>query len=59
MIKMNLFQEKKFYLLIKNRWLNKLYFIYFPLGKAFVKQTKKIEDQGKQQVDALKTLKSK
>ena len=34
-------------------------FTYSPLGKAFEKQTKTIEDQGKKQVDALKTLKSK
>ena len=30
-----------------------------PLGKAFQKQTKTIEDQGKNQVDALVSLKSK
>ena len=33
-------------------------FTYSPLGKAFDKQIKTIEDQGKQQVDALNTLKS-
>ena len=33
-------------------------FTYSPLGKAFEKQTKTIEDQGKQQVEALNTLKS-
>ena len=32
-------------------------FTYSPLGKAFEKQTKTIEDQGKKQVDALKSLK--
>ena len=32
-------------------------FTYSPLGKAFEKQTKSIEDQGKKQVDALKSLK--
>ena len=31
---------------------------YSPLGKAFNKQIKTIEDQGKKQVDALNTLKS-
>ena len=31
-------------------------FTYSPLGKAFEKQTKAIEDQGKKQVDALNTL---
>ena len=30
-----------------------------PLGKAFEKQTKTIEDQGKKQIDILKTLKPK
>ena len=33
-------------------------FIYSPLGKAFSKQIKGIEDQGKKLVDALNTLKS-
>ena len=32
-------------------------FIYSPLGKAFDKQIKAIEDQGKRQVDTLNTLK--
>ena len=32
-------------------------FTYYPLGKAFEKQTKTIEDQGKKQVDALTALK--
>ena len=31
-------------------------FTYSPLGKAFEKQTKTIEDQGKKQVDALEKL---
>ena len=34
-------------------------FIYSPLGKAFEKQIKTIEDQGPKQVDALKDLKPK
>ena len=34
-------------------------FTYSPLGKAFGKQIKVIEDQGKKQVDALKDLKLK
>ena len=29
-------------------------FVYFPLGKALVKQTKTIEDQEKNQVSAIK-----
>ena len=33
-------------------------FTYSPLEKAFQKQTKTIEDQGKKQVDALESLKS-
>ena len=33
-------------------------FTHSPLGKAFDKQIKTIEDQGKRQVDALNTLKS-
>ena len=33
-------------------------FTYSPLGKAFNKQIKTMEDQGKKQVDALNTLKS-
>ena len=34
-------------------------FTYSPLGKAFEKQIKTIEDQGKKQVDALENLKLK
>ena len=34
------------------------WFTYSPLGKAFEKQIKTIEDQGKKQVEALNTLKS-
>ena len=33
-------------------------FTYSPLGKAFEKQIKTIEDQGKKPVDALKSIKS-
>ena len=33
-------------------------FTYSPLGKAFEKQIKTIEDQGQKQVDALNTLQS-
>ena len=32
-------------------------FTYFPLGKAFGQQTKKIEDQGIKHVETLKFLK--
>ena len=34
-------------------------FTYSPLGKAFEKQTKTTEDQGKKQIDALADLKPK
>ena len=34
-------------------------FTYSPLGKAFEKQRKTIEDQGKKQVDTLENLKPK
>ena len=34
-------------------------FTYSPLGKAFEKQVKTIEDQGQKQVDALESLKPK
>ena len=34
-------------------------FTYTPLGNAFEKQTKTIEDQGKKQIDALADLKPK
>ena len=34
-------------------------FIYSPLGKAFEKQIKTVEDQGKKQIDGLKDLKPK
>ena len=34
-------------------------FTYSPLGKAFEKQTKTIEDQGKKRIDALADLKPK
>ena len=34
-------------------------FTYSPLGKAFQKQIKTIEDQGEKQVKALKSLKPK
>ena len=33
-------------------------FTYSPLGKAFEKQTKTVEDQGKKQDDALESLKT-
>ena len=42
---------------IQQQIIEQTTFTYSPLGKAFEKQTKAIEDQGKKQVDALNTLK--
>ena len=42
----------------KQQIIEQTKFTYSPLGKAFDKQIKTIEDQGKKQVDALNTLKS-
>ena len=38
---------------IQQQIIEQAKFTYSPLGKAFEKQIKKIEDQGKKQVDAL------
>ena len=43
----------------KQQIIEQAKFTYFPLGKAFEKQIKTIEDQGQKQVDALKDLKPK
>ena len=40
----------------QRRLIEKAKFAYFPLGKAFEKQTKTIEEQGKKQVEALEVL---
>ena len=45
-------------LLVKQQIIEQAKFTYSLLGKAFEKQIKTIEDQGKKQVDALNTLKS-
>ena len=42
----------------KQQIVEKAKFSYFPLGKAFEKQTKTIEDQGEKQANALKSLES-
>ena len=39
--------------------IEQAWFTYSPLGKAFEKQIKTIEDQGKKQIDALKVLEPK
>ena len=41
----------------KQQIIEQAKFTYSPLGKAFEKQIKTIEDQGKKQVEALNTLK--
>ena len=48
-------------ILPSNQWqiIQQTKFTYSPLGKAFEKQTKTIEDQGKKQIDALADLKPK
>ena len=40
----------------QRRLIEKAKFTYCPLGKAFEKQTKTIEEQGKKQVEALEVL---
>ena len=42
----------------QQRMIGQAKFTYSPLGKAFEKQVKTIEDQGQKQVEALKTFKS-
>ena len=41
----------------QSRIIEQAKFTYLPLGKAFEKQTKTIEDQGIKQTEALKALK--
>ena len=38
----------------QNRIIEEAKFTYFPLGKAFEKQTKTIEEQGRKQIEAIK-----
>ena len=49
--------DEKICHLIKSRIIEQAKFTYSPLGKAFEKQIKTIEDQGIKQVEALKVLK--
>ena len=42
----------------QRRLIEQAKFTYSPSGKAFEKQIKTIEDQGRKQVEALKVLKS-
>ena len=59
LISLNILQVKKYCLLIKKKIIEQAKFTYPPLGKAFGKQAKTIEDQGEKQVDALEILKLK
>ena len=43
----------------QNRIIEQARFTYSPLGKAFEKQIKTIEEQGKKQVEALKPITQK
>ena len=54
---MNIFLVKKYYLLIKKKIIEQAKFTYSSLHKAFEKQIKTIEDQGKTQADVLKDSK--
>ena len=61
LISTNILLVKKYYHLLpfnQQQIIEQAKFTYSPLEKAFEKQTKTIEDQGKKQVDALKTLES-
>ena len=55
-INMNILQVKIYYHPINNI-IEQARFTYSPLGKAFEKKKKSIEDQGEKQVDALNALK--
>ena len=56
---MNILQVKKYYPSDQSRIIEQAKFTYSPLGKAFEKQIKTIEEKGKKQVEALKVLKLK
>ena len=49
---MNILLVKRYYHLIKKK-IEQVKFTYFPLGKAFEKQTKRIEDQGEKQIKTI------
>ena len=53
LINANILQVYKYYLLIKKRVIEQAKFAYSPLGKAFGKQTKTIEDQDKKKIKAV------
>ena len=50
---------EKIFLSNQQQIIEQAKFTYFPLGKAFGKQMKKIEDSGQKQVGGLKGLKPK
>ena len=58
-INMDILPVKIYYHLINNKYQRLAKFTYSPLGKAFEKEIKTIEDQGKKQVEVLKDLKPK
>ena len=59
LISMNIFLVKIYYHLINNKTIEQGKFAYSPLGKAFEKQIKTIEDQGEKQIKALEDFKPK
>ena len=59
LISMNILLVKIHYHLTQQQIIKQAKFAYSPLGKAFKKQIKTIEDQGEKQVEALKDLKPK
>ena len=57
LINMNILQDKKILPSDQSRLIEQAKFTYSPLGEAFEKQIKTIEDQLMKQVEALKYLK--
>ena len=58
LININILLVNKYCLLINNKIIEQAKFTYSPLGKAFEKQTKRIEDQGEKRISVLKSLES-
>ena len=59
LVNMNILQENKYYHQNQKQIIEQTKFTCSPLGKAFEKQIKAVEDQGKKQLEALKVLKPK
>ena len=55
---MNILQVKKYYLSDQRRVRTQAKFTYSPLGRAFGKQTKTIEDQREKQIKAIEDNKN-